>query len=232
MGYKAAMIVAPHPDDAELAMGGTIVILLHHGWELVVVDLTDGEPTPFGTKGRREEEAREASRILGITKRMCLDMPNRHLEATVENRRKLAEVIRMHRPTTLFGPLAPDYHPDHTAAAHLIEAARFEAKLHKTNLSGGPHWVPRLYGYYSTHRLLHDPPSLVVDVTGVWDRKMTAIRAYESQVEYKPRGVSMTLIDYVEVVGRSFGLSISCEYGEAFISREPICIRTPDVFQG
>ncbi len=232
MSYKAAMIIAAHPDDAELAMGGTIVKLLRHGWELVVVDLTDGEPTPFGTRERREEEAREASRILGITKRMCLNMPNRHLEATLENRRKLAEVIRMHRPTVLFGPLVPDYHPDHAAAAHLIEAARFEAKLHKTDLSGGPHWAPRLYHYYATHRLLYDPPSLVVDVTGVWDRKMAAIRAYESQVEYKPQGGSMTLIKVVEVVGQFFGRSIGCEYGEPFISREPICIRAADVFQG
>lgn len=231
MAHRTAMIVAPHPDDAELAMGGTIIKLLQYGWELIIVDLTDGEPTPFGTDARRAEETREASRILGISHRMCLGMPNRHLEATVDNRRRLAEVIRMHRPTVLFGPLVPDYHPDHVAAAQLVEASRFEAKLHKTELLGGPHWVRRLYHYYSTHRLDHTPPSLVVDVTSVWHRKVAAIRAYASQLRCKPAGGSGTLIEYVEVVGRAFGLSIGCAYGEPFISREPIGIRTPHVFE-
>lgn len=229
---RTAMIVAPHPDDAELAMGGTIVRLLQYGWELIIVDLTDGEPTPFGTRDRRAREAQEATRILGVTRRLCLEMPNRRLEPTIENRRRLAGAIRMHRPSVLFGPLAPDYHPDHVAAAQLVEASRFEAKLHKTDLPGGPHWAPRLYRYYSTHRLHYAPPSLVVDVTNTWDRKVAAIRAYASQMNSKPATGYRTLIEYVEVVGRFFGLSIGCEFGEPFTSREPLGVRIPDLFQG
>ncbi len=229
---KIAMVVAPHPDDAELAMGGTISKLLQGGWDLMVVDLTDGEPTPCGTRERRAAETREASRLLGISKRMCLGMPNRHLEATIENRRKLAEVIRMHRPTVLFGPLAPDYHPDHTAAAELLEASRFEARLCKTDLPGEPHWTPRLYSYCATYRPRRDWPALVVDVTDVWDLKIAAIRAYESQVAGKRTDGCRTLIECVEVMGQSFGLAGGCRYGEPFYSREPVALRDPDVFLG
>jgi bacillithiol biosynthesis deacetylase BshB1 len=229
---KIAMVVAPHPDDAELAMGGTISKLLQCGWDLVVVDLTDGEPTPCGTRERRAAETREASRVLGISKRLCLGMPNRHLETSIENRRTLAEVIRLHRPDVLFGPLAPDYHPDHTAAAQLLEASRFEAKLCKTDLQGEPHWTPRLCSYYATYRPRRDWPSLVVDVTDVWDRKMAAVRAYESQIDRKPAGGYGTLVECVELMGRSFGLTIGCRYGEPFFSGEPVAIRSLDVLLG
>jgi bacillithiol biosynthesis deacetylase BshB1 len=227
---KIAMVVAPHPDDAELAMGGTISRLVQCGWDLLVVDLTDGEPTPCGTRERRAAETREASRLLGISQRICLGMPNRRLEAALENRRKLAEVIRMHRPGVLFGPLGPDYHPDHTATAQLLEASRFEAKLCKTGLPGEPYWTPRLYNYYATYRPCRDWPSLVIDVTDVWDLKMAAIRAYESQTTGRPASGRETLLECVEVMGRSFGLAVGCRYGEAFLSREPVATRNPDVF--
>jgi bacillithiol biosynthesis deacetylase BshB1 len=229
---RTAIVVAPHPDDAELAMGGTIVRFLQHGWDVTIVDLTDGEPTPLGTKEQRAKETADASRLLGIDKRICLGMPNRHLEPTVANRRVLAEIIRAHRPTVLFGPWPVDYHPDHVAAAQLVEASRFEARLHKTDLPGEPYWSPRLHHYYSTHRLRHERPSLVVDVTDVWDVKMAAIRAYDSQVRGKPFAGCESLTEYVEVVGRAFGLSIGCRYGEPFVSREPLGVRTPEIFTG
>ena len=92
---KTALIVAPHPDDAELGMGGTIAKMETGGWNVTVVDLTDGEPTPFGSKQIRAKETKTASDILGIKKRICLGMPNRSLDPTLENRRKLAEVIRL-----------------------------------------------------------------------------------------------------------------------------------------
>ena len=116
------VVFSPHPDDAEFAMGGTIAKMAESGWEVVIVDLTDGEPTPLGTKQLRQEEAEKASRILGVEKRICLDMPNRYLQANLENRRKLAEIIRLHQPDLIFGPVVPDYHPDHIEAAKLLQA--------------------------------------------------------------------------------------------------------------
>jgi len=219
------MIVAPHPDDAELAMGGTVAKMIESGWDVVVVDLTDGEPTPFGSKKLRQQETEKANHILGIEKRQCLGMPNRYLQANLENRRTLAEVIRKHRPDMLFGPAMPDHHPDHVETAKLIECARFEAKLHKTDMKGTPHWVPRQYGYHSTHKSDNGKPSFIVDVTDSWDKKIQAIQAYQSQIKNvsAPNGVS--LIEKVEVVCRYFGHCIGSKYAEPFIGYQPVCVQ-------
>lgn len=216
------MIVAPHPDDAELAMGGTIVKMVESGWDVIVVDLTDGEPTPFGSKKQRAKEAEEASRILGINKRTCLEMPNRYLQATLENRRRLAEIIRLNHPDLIFGPVLPDYHPDHVEAAKLIEGARFEAKFHKTDMKGTPHWPLRQYGYYSTHRPYHQRPSFIVNITDQWDRKIKAIQAYKSQISDPSSANSVSLPEAIEVTCRYFGQCIGTRYGEPFASYEPI----------
>ena len=216
------MIIAPHPDDAELAAGGTIVKMVESGWYVIVVDLTDGEPTPFGSKEQRAKEAKEASRILGISKRKCLEMPNRYLQATLDNRRKLAEIIRLNHPDLIFGPVLPDYHPDHVEAAKLIEGARFEAKFHKTDMKGTPHWSAQQYGYYSTHRLYHQRPSFIVNVTNQWDRKIKAIQAYESQIKGSTSANSVSLLEMTEVTCRYFGQCINTRYGEPFSSYEPI----------
>jgi bacillithiol biosynthesis deacetylase BshB1 len=216
------LIIAPHPDDAEFAMGGTIVKMVESGWDVIVVDLTDGEPTPFGSKEQRAKEAQEASCILGINKRTCLEMPNRYLRATFENRRKLSEIIRLNQPDLIFGPVLPDYHPDHVEAAKLIEGARFEAKFHKTDMKGTPYWASRQYGYYSTHRLYHQMPSLIVNVTKQWDSKIKAIRAYKSQISVPSSANSISLPEAIEVTCRYFGQCIGARYGEPFFSCEPI----------
>jgi bacillithiol biosynthesis deacetylase BshB1 len=219
-----ALIVAPHPDDAELAMGGTIAKMIGSGWDVTVVDLTDGEPTPLGSKELRQEETARASRILGIEKRICLEMPNRYLQANLENRRRLAEVVRLNQPDLMFGPVIPDYHPDHVEAAKLVEGARFEAKFHETDMRGAPHWTARQYAYYGTHRQQYDKPSFIVDVTDQWDRKIKAIRAYDSQIRSASSAHSVSLLEKIEVTCRYFGQCIDSKYGEPFVGYEPIYV--------
>jgi bacillithiol biosynthesis deacetylase BshB1 len=221
-----AMIIAAHPDDAELAMGGTIVKMINAGWDVTVVDLTDGEPTPLGSRELRRKETRSASRILGLKKRICLGMPNRSLQANLKNRRGLAEIVRLNQPDLIFGPAMPDYHPDHVEAAKLVGDARFEAKFHKTDMKGSPHWIRRQYGYYSTHRLYYDRPSFIVDITDHWSRKVGAIRAYRSQMGKVPAANPVSLIEKIEVACRYFGQCIGTKYGEPFASYEPIGIGT------
>jgi bacillithiol biosynthesis deacetylase BshB1 len=227
-----AMIIAAHPDDAELAMGGTIAIMIESAWDVVVVDLTDGEPTPSGSKELRQKETEEASRILGVKKRICLEMPNRYLQADLKNRKKLAEVIRLNRPDLTFGPAIPDYHPDHVEAAKLVEGARFEAKFHKTDMKGSPHWTARQYGYYSTHRAEHNKPSFIVDVTDQWDRKIRAIQAYDSQVNSVTAANSVSLLEKVEVTCRYFGQCIGSKYGEPFVGCEPVGVKELELLGG
>jgi LmbE family N-acetylglucosaminyl deacetylase len=158
---------------------------------------------------------------------MCLQMPNRYLQATLDNRRKLAEVIRLKQPGLLFGPMSDDYHPDHVETAKLVQAARFEAKFHKTDMAGVPHWVPLRYGYYSTQRDEHGRPSFIVDITDCWDQKTKAIEAYQSQIRNASSASDVSLVDKVEVTCRYFGQCIGSTYGEPFFSYQPIGLSEP-----
>jgi bacillithiol biosynthesis deacetylase BshB1 len=227
---KTALIIAPHPDDAELAMGGTIAKMISTNWNIIVVDLTDGEPTPFGSREIRATETKKANKILGINKRICLDMPNRYLETTLEHRKCLAEIIRANKPAMLFGPAMPDWHPDHTAAANLIEAARFEAKFHKTDMRGEAHWTPRLYSYYSPHRLEYQKPSFIVDITAFWEKKLAAVKAYKSQLRNTSKANPMCLSKKMEITAKYFGQCINAKYAEPFISSEPISVSRMEFF--
>src|SRR3954468_16736722 len=109
-----ALVVAPHPDDAELGMGGTIIRLLQQGWRVGILDLTSGEPTPLGSPERRARETAAANAALGNPWRKNLGLPNRSLEPTLAHRRSLAAVFRAVRPRILFAPYWEDAHPDPT----------------------------------------------------------------------------------------------------------------------
>jgi bacillithiol biosynthesis deacetylase BshB1 len=226
------LIIAAHPDDAELGMGGTIAKMVAQGWGIKIVDLTDGEPTPFGTKHTRYQETCKATKILGIQERICLNMPNRFLKATLRNRRKLAKVIRLTKPDILFGPMCLDWHPDHTAAAKLIQNARFEAKFQKTKMAAAAHWTPRLYLYYSPHRAEYKKPSFIIDISEHWNKKIEAINAYKSQLKNKPPGNAPSLAEKIEIVCRYFGQSIDTKYAEPFISPEYIGVYNMDFLLG
>ena len=132
------LVVAPHPDDAELGMAGAIMKFKDDGWRVGILDLTNGEPTPFGTPEIRARETAAATAVLGLDWRENLGLPNRSLEATLEARATLAGVFRLQRPRWIFAPYWVDAHPDHVAATELIEAARFWSKLTKTDMPGEP----------------------------------------------------------------------------------------------
>src|SRR4051794_8659534 len=99
-----ALVVAPHPDDAELGMGGTIVRLIGQGWKVGILDLTSGEPTPLGSPEIRARETAGATAALGLSWRKNLGLPNRSLEPTLLHRRSLAAAFREARPPLLFAP--------------------------------------------------------------------------------------------------------------------------------
>ena len=110
------LIVAPHPDDAELGMGGSILKLKQEGLRVGVLDLTSGEPTPHGSEEIRRLETVNATEALQLDLRENLGLPNRSLEANLESRHQLAGFIRQTRPRWLFAPYWVDAHPDHVAA--------------------------------------------------------------------------------------------------------------------
>jgi bacillithiol biosynthesis deacetylase BshB1 len=222
------LVIAPHPDDAELGMGGTIAQLIDQGKQVGILDLTNGEPTPHGSIELRAQETAAASAALGITWRENLGLPNRSLEHTLEARAKLAGVIRRARPRWLFAPFWNDAHPDHTAATSLVEAARFWAKLTKSELPGEPFHPQRIYYYYCVHLKLAPQPAFVVDISQQWERKLASIRAYESQFITGRPTEPPTFLDELTSEAAYWGKSIGAAYGEPFASREPVGMKNLD----
>ena len=220
------LVVAPHPDDAELGMGGTILRLKAEGRSVGVLDLTDGEPTPFGSPEVRAQETAAATAILGLDVRENLGLPNRSLEPNLEARARLAAALRRLRPRWLFAPYWIDAHPDHVAATQLIEAARFWAKLTKTDLAGEPFFPERLYYYFCVHLRLVPQPAFVVDISDFWPKKLQALECYRSQlIEGRPQDPP-TFLDRIRDQAAYWGWAIGTRYGEPFATREPLGLRS------
>ena len=216
------LVVAPHPDDAELGMAGGILRLKADGLRVGVLDLTSGEPTPHGTPELRARETAEATKILGLDWRGNLALPNRSLEASLDARHRLAGVIRQLTPRLLFAPYWVDSHPDHVAAVELIEAARFWSKLTKTDLPGKPWHPARIIYYYCVHLRLVEKPAFVLDISPFWERKLKSIECYQSQFVTGRTSESPTFLDRLRDQAAFWGWSIGTAYGEPFASREPI----------
>jgi N-acetylglucosamine malate deacetylase 1 len=220
------LVVAPHPDDAELGAAGAILKWKAEGLRVGVLDLTSGEPTPFGTPELRARETAAATAILGLDWRENLGLPNRSLEPTLDARAKLAGAIRQTRPRWLFAPYWIDAHPDHTAATELVEAARFWAKLTKTDLPGEPHYPERIFYYYCVHLRAIPDPAFILDISEHWEQKLAAIRCYESQFVTGRREEPPTFLDRLRDQASTLGNLIGAKYGEPFAAREPVGLTT------
>ncbi|MGA2705152.1 MAG: bacillithiol biosynthesis deacetylase BshB1 [Isosphaeraceae bacterium] len=223
-----ALVVAPHPDDAELGMGGTIIRLIGQGWKLGILDLTSGEPTPLGSLERRAAETLAANSALGNPWRMNLGLPNRSLEPTLANRRELAGVFRQVRPRLIFAPYWEDAHPDHTAATKLVEDARFWSKLSRSDIPGVPFHPSRILYYFSVHLRIVERPSLLIDISDQLEAKDQALRCYRSQlVDNQPAG-KPGVIDSVCDRTRFWGQMAGVKHAEPFASREPVGLTSLD----
>ncbi len=216
------LVIAPHPDDAELGMGGAILRMLAEGLSVGILDLTSGEPTPHGSPETRAAETTAATKILGIGWRQNLGLPNRSLEPTLEARAKLASVIRQTMPRWLFAPYWVDAHPDHTAATRLVDDARFWAKLSKTDLPGDPHHPQRIYNYFCVHLKMSPQPAFVLDISDFWQQKLEAIKCFKSQFITGRENMSPSFLDQLQTEAAYWGKTIGVRYGEPFTSREPI----------
>ncbi len=216
------LVIAPHPDDAELGMGGAIVKFKSEGLRVGVLDLTDGEPTPHGSPEIRAVETAAATEILGLDWRDNLGLPNRSLEPTLDARSQLAGVIRQQRPRWLFAPYWEDAHPDHLAATQLVDAARFWAKLSKTDMPGEPFHPERIYNYYCVHLKLAPQPAFVLDISSQWSQKLASIKCYESQFITGRPTEPRSFLDNLHHEAAYWGKTIGVQYGEPFTCREPL----------
>ena len=220
-----ALIIAPHPDDAELGMGGSILRMKAQGLRVGVLDLTDGEPTPHGSVELRASETAAATAILGLDWRENLSLPNRSLQHTLAARKQLATVIRRTKPRWLFAPYWIDAHPDHVAATDLVDAARFWAKLTKTDMPGEPHHPERIFYYYCVHLRVIAQPAFVIDISEYYEKKMEAIRCYASQFLSGRTEQPPTFLDRLRDQAAYWGWAINTKFGEPFACREAVGLR-------
>ncbi len=215
-----------HPDDVEIAMGGTLLSLKAQGAKIVVCHLTDGEPTPYGNHKTRLKEAEKAARILKLDDYLILPLKNRELQDTLPARRKVAEVIRTYKPKMIFAPYWVDAHPDHWGACQLVEAARFWAKLVKTDMKGDPWYPSKLYYHLCSHLRPNVQPSFIVDTSAYHSQKLAAVGCYESQFIKKPGSKAL---EYISKANAYFGSMIGTETGEPFFSKENLGLKDPRV---
>ncbi len=220
------LVISPHPDDAELGLGGTLALLKSEGSRVGVLDLTNGEPTPHGDPVTRARETAEATKVLQLDYRRNLGLKNRELASDLNARKLLAEEIRALKPKTLFVPHWEDVHPDHVAAYEIALGARFWSKLTKAQLAGDPHFPQKVIYYFGVHLRIHPKPSFVVDISAHIDSKMRAIECYRSQVITGRSTVFPTFLDDVKDRNRYWGWSIGCGYGEPFLMREEVGLKS------
>jgi len=171
-----------HPDDVELAAGGTLLKAARAGSATGVITLTRGET---GTRGSLEERAAEfdaASRLMGLAHHEMLSLPDGRLAADEESKLAVVREIREHRPTILLLPYWEDRHPDHGAASRIVQEAAFLAGLRKLETGQEPHRPAELVYYMSSWEF---EPSFVVDISAHIEEKKRAIQAYGTQV-YNP----------------------------------------------
>jgi LmbE family N-acetylglucosaminyl deacetylase len=215
-------------------MDGTLAKLVDAGQRILLVDLTDGEPTEFGEPGVRAQQAREAARILGV-QRCTLGLRDRLLQDTPEVRLELAHTIRAHRPRWVYATGEACVHPDHVAVVGLVRAAVFLARLGQwQQVPGGrrlaeqePWIVPRLF---FPHCKMEPPWSefaFAVDVSAVYERKQRALAAYRSI--FAPDEDHLLALYQAE--DQYYGRLVGVQYAEIFRTAAPLLVADPTVFQ-
>lgn len=212
-----------HADDLELTCGGTIARYVKQGLRVGMVELTHGEMGTRGTTEIREREARAAATILGAHLREQLDFGDGGLRTGRDEEMQLIEVIRRHRPTVIFAPLPDERHPDHVRAGRVVTDAAFYAGLRAIKTGFDAH-RPQVTAYYMQNYVTH--PTFVIDVSDVWETKMRAIAAFESQFGQTSKEPEIFIsrpqfLEMIEGRGRHFGALINVRYGEAFITKQP-----------
>src|ERR1700722_13290352 len=222
------LVIAPHPDDAELTSGGTLIKMSQAGYRTGVLDLTRGETGTRGTPETRLREAIAAAKILGVRVRRNLSLPDAHLEMRDDYKMAIAEVIRELQPHTVVLPYWKGRHPDHTATSSLGYEACFIAGLKNYPLAGEA-FRPFKILYASAYA--DAPPTFAVDIPTQYERRRRAILAYKSQFSppkkdrYSKVSIPLDeLEEHMSVQARSYGRMIGVKYAEGFSVKEVLRI--------
>jgi N-acetylglucosamine malate deacetylase 1 len=231
------LAIAAHRDDVEQTCGGTLLKAAQRGQRTGILDLTQGEMGTRGTAGDRASEADDAAKILGVSWRRALDLPDGRVENTWENRLKVAGVIRETRPRVVILPYWKGRHPDHYTASVLGYEACFLAGLAKLEIRGQGSGISKTVvdaGSLPPHRpfkivyatLYYDiRPTFVVDISEQFEGKFASIMAYKSQFSDQDVGKDLfparnEIRSRVEAMARFYGMLGGVAFGEPFLQKE------------
>lgn len=225
------LVFTAHPDDAEFAMGGTILKFLSQGKTVGIVDFTQGELGTRGSAELRLKEAAEADRRMGLTVRVNLGFRDGFFTHDEAHVKKVIQTIRRFQPDIVFAN-AEDRHPDHLRAQQIVRDAMFLSGLPKIETvdegKAQNAWRPkRLYHYIQS---TEHKPDFVVDITPFWEQKQQALAAYESQFHFglhksdDPKTILCTkeFWSYMEARARTVGFLLGITFGEGFTSAAPL----------
>lgn len=218
------LVMASHPDDAELSCSGTIATHVAQGKKVGVVDFTQGEMGTRGNPQLRMEEAMQSAEILGLAVRENMGFKDAFFKNDEVHQRELIRVIRKYQPDIVLANAITDRHVDHGEGAKLARDASFLSGLAKikTFHEGQEQaaWRPNAVYHYIQNNYIH--PDFVVDISDYWDKKMDSIKAFESQFHNPSSNEPETFIskpgflDFIEARAKEFGHTIGVKYGEGF----------------
>jgi bacillithiol biosynthesis deacetylase BshB1 len=225
------LALAAHPDDVEIFAAGSLLQARKAGLTTGIVDLTRGEASNFGSAEERDEEARQAARILCIEYRHNLGIPDQRVEDTPAHVEALVRMIRELQPSVLLLPYRGDHHPDHAATGVLGSKAAFFAKLERFRVPGRAHQVS-LVMYYMLHTEFS--PSFVLDISEERATKARAMLAHCSQFyqqdgstgRYSTELRNRDFVEYIEARDRSYGYRIGATYGEPYLIEGVLGLRS------
>jgi bacillithiol biosynthesis deacetylase BshB1 len=218
------LVFAAHPDDAELACGGTILAQIAKGYKVGIIDLTRGELGTRGTAEIRSSEAATAAKILKVSVRENLEFADGFFVDDKEHQLEVVKKIRQYQPEIVFANAIYDRHPDHGRASKLVSNATFLAGLAKvpTAIKGEVQlpWRPKnIYHYIQSN---HIKPDFVVDISEFIDQKMQAIAAFASQF-YDPNNnapdtfiSSPEFMKFLTARSSEMGQPVGFKHGEGF----------------
>jgi N-acetylglucosamine malate deacetylase 1 len=227
------LVIAAHPDDAELACSGTIASHIQKGYKVGVLDLTQGEMGTRGTPELRILESNDSSKILGLSARENLGFKDIFFKDDESHQIEIIKIIRKYQPDIVLANAVSDRHPDHGKGASVASHACFMSGLRKIetvyeNKSQEP-WRPKFIYHYIQNNYIK--PDFVVDITDFWDLKLASIKAFKSQF-YDPQNKepqsfisSAEFLDFIEARAREFGHSINSKFGEGFTVEKMIGVR-------
>ncbi len=219
------LAIAAHRDDVEQTCGGTLLAMQSKGRRTGILDLTQGEAGTRGTVAERAAEAAEAARILKVGERESLDLPDGNVRNTLENRLKIAAVLRRLRPRIVILPYWQGRHPDHYTSAMLGYEACFVSGLSKVKTPGETTAPHRPYKVLYASLYADVRPSFVVDITPFAESRFQALMAYRSQYANQASGSGLfvpedEIRETTFATARHYGLLAGVRYAEPFVQKE------------